>query len=257
VHEARQRLASLTPPAQVRLRIAPHAPYSTSADLIRAIAGCHSGDGWPITSIHLAESSEEIEFLRTGRGPFRTLLEDLAVPLESWQSTPQLPACYIDGLGLWRPGAMAIHGVHLTKADLDLLAARDVTVVTCPRSNAWVGGGAPPVREFVSSGVRVAIGTDSLASVSDLNLFQELRHLRTLAPDVPARVLLSWATRNGAQALGLEADFGSLMPGRAARFLAVRVGAGLIDIEEALVGGIAPGDITWIEADASRAAGPA
>jgi cytosine/adenosine deaminase-related metal-dependent hydrolase len=234
------------------VRIAPHAPYSTSAKLIRAIAHCESKTDWPVTSIHLAESSEELEFLRTGRGPWRTLLEDLAVPLGSWKAPGLPPARYIDALGLWRPGALAVHGVHLTREDLDLLAVRDVTLVTCPRSNAWVGAGDPPVQQFVSSGVRVAVGTDSLASAPDLSVFEELRHLRALAPDVSARTLLSWATQHGARALGLERDFGSLAPGRAARFLAVRVGAGLADVEEALVSGVVQRDIGWIDAIATR-----
>ena len=74
----------------------------------------------------------------------------------------------------------------MTTADLDRLAARGATLVTCPRSNGHTGAGAPPIEEFYTSGVRVAVGTDSLASAPDLNVFAELATMRALAPSVPA-----------------------------------------------------------------------
>ncbi len=188
-----------------------------------------------------------MEFLATGRGAWRDLLAQLGVLPGGWQAPATTPVEYLDGLGVWKPGALAVHGVHLTAAELERLAARDVTLVTCPRSNVHVGAGVPPVERFAASGVRVAIGTDSLASAPDLNLFAELAALRRLAPDVPARTLLSWATQNGAVALGLESDYGSLAPGRRARFLAVRVPESTDAVEEALVSGVVPSDVMWID----------
>jgi cytosine/adenosine deaminase-related metal-dependent hydrolase len=231
-----------------RLRLAPHAPYSTSAALIQAIAEACADAGWPPTGIHLAESAEEVRFLATGDGPWRVLLEDLHVRMTGWSAPGLRPADYLDTLGLWRPGTMAVHGVHLTDAELELLAARDVTLVTCPRSNRWVGVGPPPVTRFAASGVRVALGTDSLASAPDLSVFAELRELREFTPDIPARTLLEWATINGARALGVDHEIGSLAPGQRARFLSVRLPAGVQDVEAALVGGVAPEQIAWIEA---------
>src|SRR5206468_2160315 len=80
---------------------------------------------------------------------------------------------------------LAVHGVQMTSGDLARLAARGSTLVTCPRSNAHTGAGAPPIEAFYRSGVRVAIGTDSLASTPDLNVFAELAAVRALAPSVP------------------------------------------------------------------------
>jgi len=137
--------------------------------------------------------------------------------------------------------------VHLTDRELAWLAEHDVTLVTCPRSNRWVGVGAPPVERFAASGVRVAVGTDSLASAPDLNLFAELQALRALAPAVPARTLLAWATRGGAEALGLDREFGTLAAGRCGRFLAVDVPEGVADVEEYLVSGVVPSAIRWID----------
>ena len=135
----------------------------------------------------------------------------------------------------------------MSTADLERLALRGTTLVTCPRSNGHTGAGAPPLEEFYESGVRVAIGTDSLASAPDLNLFAELATIRALAPSVPAASLLDSATRQGSRALGFDADFGTIETGKLARLLAVTVPAGTDDVEEYLVSGIAPEQIRWLE----------
>jgi cytosine/adenosine deaminase-related metal-dependent hydrolase len=135
----------------------------------------------------------------------------------------------------------------MTEADLGRLAARGVTVVTCPRSNGHTGAGAPPIGAFYEAGVRVAVGTDSLASSPDLNVFAELATMRALAPDVPAARLLDSATRQGAHALGFDADYGTIEPGKRARLLAIDVPSTIDDVEEYLVGGIQADQVRWVE----------
>jgi cytosine/adenosine deaminase-related metal-dependent hydrolase len=142
---------------------------------------------------------------------------------------------------------LAVHGVQMSTADLKRLASRGATLVTCPRSNGHTGAGAPPLEEFYESGVRVAVGTDSLASAPDLNLFAELATIRALAPSVPPTTLLDSATRQGSRALGFDADFGTIEAGKLARLLAVTVPAGTDDVEEYLVSGISPDQVRWIE----------
>ena len=141
-----------------------------------------------------------------------------------------------------------MHGVQFTADDLARLQRVGATVVACPRSNRWTGAGEPPIGHFYASGVRVAVGTDSLASVSDLNLFAELAEMRRLAPRVPAARLLRSATLDGAKALGFAADFGSIDPGKIAQLLAVRLPADVRDVEEYLVGGVEPADVVWLDA---------
>src|SRR5262249_60253973 len=118
---------------------------------------------------------------------------------------------------------LAVHGVQMTAPDLATLAERGATLVTCPRSNGHTGAGAPPIEAFYKSGVRVAVGTDSLASAPDLNVFAELATMRALAPGVPAAALLDSATRQGARALGFNADYGTIDAGKRGRLVTVAV----------------------------------
>jgi cytosine/adenosine deaminase-related metal-dependent hydrolase len=142
---------------------------------------------------------------------------------------------------------LAVHAVHASPADLAVLRARGSTVVTCPRSNRHVGAGDPPVSAFFASGVRVAVGTDSLSSVGDLNLFAEIGCLRELAPGVAPSRLLAAATLGGAAALGLDGDWGSIQPDKRAALIGVAVPPGLTDVEQYLVSGITPTQVRWIE----------
>lgn len=227
----------------VDFSVVAHAPYSVSPALFDAIRLAKRRA--PL-AVHLAESPEEVEFLRTGRGEFPRLLKDLGVWDDRWQSPQCDPVAYLEHLKYLTPGCLIVHGVHLTVAALERLRDADAVIVTCPRSNEWVGAGIPPVAHFYASGVRVAIGTDSLASVASLNVFDELAALRRIAPEVSAASLLESATRVGADALGRGADFGTLEPRKRAELTAVTVPAATQDVEEYLVSGIDPAAIRVI-----------
>lgn len=243
VAAARAQLEALMPVAWLRPSVVPHAPYSVSPELFRAIAAA-SGDR--AISVHLGESAEEVQFLRDGTGAWRELLGQLDVWRDDWQPPACGPVEYLDRLGLVGPHLLAVHGTQFTEEELGRLARAGATVVTCPRSNRWTGAGAPPIERFYASGVRVAIGTDSLASVEDLNVFAELAEVRRLAPGVPAARLLDSATRAGAAALGFSADYGTIAPGKLADLLAVRLPSRVEDVEEYLVGGIEPDAVAWL-----------
>jgi 5-methylthioadenosine/S-adenosylhomocysteine deaminase len=140
-----------------------------------------------------------------------------------------------------------VHGVQFDGDDLSRLATLGATVASCPRSNIHVGVGSPPLEAFYAMDVNVAVGTDSLASVADLNLFSELREAHRIAPRVPARRLLESATLAGARALGFGDEFGSIEIGKRAALIAVRIPDGVDDVEEYLVGGIEPDAVTWLD----------
>jgi cytosine/adenosine deaminase-related metal-dependent hydrolase len=198
-------------------------------------------------SVHLSESAEEVEFIRSASGSWRALLEDIGSWDPAFVAPGGTPVEYLDAIGFLDDRVLAVHAVQATVADLQRLAARGATLVTCPRSNGHTGAGAPPLEEFYASGVRVAVGTDSLASAPDLNVFAELATARALAPTVPAASLLESATRSGAAALGFAGDYGTIEPGRRARLIAVTLPDRLDDVEEYLVSGIEPEQIRWIE----------
>ena len=229
--------------AGARVSLAPHAPYSTSLELFGAIRTAVNDSGCPIMSVHLGESAEEVEFLEKGTGAWRGMLELIGAWRDDWIIPACDPVTYLDRHGLIDERTLVIHGVQFGDAALSRLATIGATLVTCPRSNQWVGVGYPPIERFYRSGVNVAVGTDSLASVEDLNLFSELKTMRWLAPKVPAGKILESATLIGARALGLGDELGSLTPGKRAEMIAVHLPDAVEDVEEFLLSGIQPAQI--------------
>ncbi len=255
VDQARRDLEALRATESLRYSLAAHAPYSVAPLLFRAIRAALDRDPFAPCSVHLGESTDEIEFLKTGTGSWRDLLGELRTGKASWVPPACDPVEYLERVGFLESRVLAVHGVHLSAPALGRLARRGATLVTCPRSNVNTGAGMPPVARFYASGVRVAVGTDSLASVPDLNLFSELAELRRLAPAVPAAALLESATCHGARALGFQADFGSIEPGKRADLIAVNIPPGAEDVEEYLLTGVRPDEIRWLDADEGRRAG--
>jgi aminodeoxyfutalosine deaminase len=232
----------------VRVALAPHAPYSVSPELFHAIRADVDGDSEHVSSVHLGESEEELEFVRHGAGPWRDLLDEIGTWNEEWRPHGGSPVEYLADLGFLDSRVLAVHGVQFTGDDLARLRSLGTTIVSCPRSNRHVGVGSPPLEAFYAMGVKVAFGTDSLASVDDLNLFGELARARQLAPRVPARSLLESATRYGAAGLGFADEFGTIEAGKRGSLIAVRLpAAGAADVEEYLVSGIEPSAITWLD----------
>ena len=247
VAHACRELEALVPTDRVRASLAAHAPYSVAPLVLRAIRLAVDRDPFAPCSVHVSESTEEIEFIRSGGGPWRALLEELGSWDPAWVPPGGTPVQFLDDSGFLDARVLAVHGVQMTPADLERLAVRGSTLVTCPRSNFHTGAGAPPIEDFYRAGVHVAVGTDSLASAPDLNVFAELATMRALAPTVPAASLLDSATWQGARALGFDADYGSIEPGKSARLLAVAIPAATVDVEEYLVGGIEAAQIRWVD----------
>jgi len=248
--EARAKAdAAADPGGDVRVSLAPHAPYSVSPALFAAIRADLDARSGQVTSVHLGESPEETEFIRRGSGPWRVLLEELGVWTDAWAAPGISPVAYLEQIGFLDRRVLAVHGVQFDGDDLGRLRARDMTIVSCPRSNQYVGVGAPSLEAFYAMNVNVALGTDSLASAPDLNMFAELAEARRLAPRVRARTLLESATCRGAAALGFEDDYGTLEVGKRAQIIAVSVPPDVNDVEEYLVSGIEPSDVRWLETD--------
>jgi aminodeoxyfutalosine deaminase len=244
--EAAGRLQNEPASEGLRHTLAPHAPYSVSPALFGLIRAALQRDPFARTTVHLGESAGEIEFLEYGTGPCRKGLEKMGKWDPTWVPPRSNPVEYLDRMGFLDDRVLVVHGVHFGAAELQRLAAKGATLVTCPRGNVRTGAGTPPIEDFFDSGVRVAVGTDSLASVPDLNLFSELAEMRRLAPALPARAFLESATINGARALGFEADFGTIDAGKRDSLVAVQLDGYVHSIEEYLVSGVDAAQIGWI-----------
>jgi len=217
---ARDRALSLIG-GSTRAGLSPHAPYSVWPTLWQTAAQfCRDNDlRW---SAHLAESPYEREFVLEGRGPLRAHLERLGVWDDAFP-VPRMPIVpFWMSQGVLDDRALLVHGLHLDTSDMDAIASARAFLCLCPRSNAMLGLPAPRVRELVSRGVRLCLGTDSLASNEDLSVWGEMRAIHELMPELPAETILRMATLGGAQALGLDDVCGSLTPGLPARVVAVQ-----------------------------------
>lgn len=234
--------------SRVAAHVVPHAPYSVSPDVVRRLAARAAQPG-AVCSIHAGESPDELEFLQTGGGRWRDVLDARGAWNPRWVPPRCGPIEYLDRLGLVGPRLLAVHCVQCTDAELARLAEAGATIVTCPRSNVWVGVGSPPAARFYASGARVAVGTDSLASASDLNLFSELAALHALAPGIAPARLIESATRIGADAIG-RPDLGVIAPGARARLITVDLPSGVSDVEAHLVEGVHPSQVAWAVWDA-------
>jgi cytosine/adenosine deaminase-related metal-dependent hydrolase len=217
---ARERNALGRWPARIGYVPAPHAPYSVGPELFRRIFAAAARTGLP-TSVHVAEDRDELALLLKGTGPWVEILARMGVPPGS-RSPRSRPVPYLASLGAFdgpRP-PLLVHMVHAGEEDRALASRHGATVVLCPRSNQHVSGQLPDVPALIADGVRLAIGTDSLASSPDLSLWGELRALAAAFPAIPASTWLTAATTGGAAALGLDA-LGTLAAGKRPGVLAV------------------------------------
>jgi 5-methylthioadenosine/S-adenosylhomocysteine deaminase len=187
--------------------LAPHAPYTVSDATFRKVAQLAAELELPV-HVHVHETAGEVE---------RSVAEHGARPLER-----------LAGLGLLGPGLIAVHAVHLTPAEIALLARHSASVAHCPSSNLKLASGMAPVAPLLAAGVNVALGTDGAASNNRLDMFEEMRLAALLAKAaagdaeaMPAHAALRAATLGGAMALGAEARLGSIEAGKAADLVAV------------------------------------
>jgi len=202
------------------LALTPHAPHTTSVPLLRALAGRAAASDEPL-SIHVSESQAEVALLNDGSGKLADLFRERAFAGDDWKPPGRSPVEHLKRLGTLSARTLAVHCVHLDQRDHSSLQSTRATVVTCPRSNAALGVGTAPVPELMREGIPVALGTDSLASAPDLDMFAEMCALRHEHPDLSPAAILRMATLNGARALGLADRLGSIEVGKLAELIVV------------------------------------
>lgn len=217
---AQNWLAHSSDNASITRGLSPHAPYSVHPSLYHDLIELAADHQAPI-AIHLAETTSELELLNQGTGEFVAMLQrfnawdDHAIPRGS------RPLDYLTPLaGLSR--ALVIHGNYLDSQEIDWLDQHpNVAVVYCPRTHAFFQHPPHPWLHMLDRGICVALGTDSRGSNPDLSLWREMRFLVTQFPQVDPARILAMGTLAGAQALGQNADYGTLEPGKRATLTVV------------------------------------
>ena len=213
IAEGRRRIEARPAPPGWRWSLVPHAPHTTSFELLRGLADAMRAAG-VCCSIHVAESAGEAALLEHGKGALREFFETRGFLEPDAAPAGCRPLERVAAAGLLTPDTLVVHAVHLNPGEIERLGASGATVVTCPRSNAYLGVGTAPVPELVAAGAGLALGTDSLASAPDLDLFAEMTALRRIHPTLAPSVIVRAATRGGADALGLGAELGSIETGK-------------------------------------------
>jgi 5-methylthioadenosine/S-adenosylhomocysteine deaminase len=192
---------------RLRAAFAPRFAVSCSRELLEAVAAL-SADGHALVHTHASENRDEVEFVRRLSGGLSNLE-------------------YLAATGLASPRLCAAHCVWVSEAEQALLAERDVKVLHCPGSNLKLGSGIAPVVEMRRRGISVSLGADGAACNNRLDMFDEMRLAATLqavrlAPGaLPAREVVRMATREGARALGLDREIGSIEVGKRADLIVV------------------------------------
>ncbi|NCA70405.1 MAG: TRZ/ATZ family hydrolase [Sphingobacteriia bacterium] len=191
----------------IRTAFAPHSTYAVSIGALQRIQTL-AAELEIQTHIHLHETKQEI--------------------VQSLREHGERPLARLDAIGLVGPGLAAVHMTQLLDEEIALLARTGAHVVHAPESNLKLASGFCEVAKLLDAGVNVALGTDGAASNNDLNMLLEMRTAALLAKGVsgsaaavPASTALRMATINGARALGLEEEIGSLEPGKSADLVAV------------------------------------
>ena len=191
----------------IRTAFAPHSPYAVSDGALARVQTL--ADELEVqVHIHLHETHDEV--------------------FQSLRDHGQRPLARLERLGLVGPGLIAVHMTQVEEAEMARLARAGAHVVHCPQSNLKLASGFCPVARLLAAGVNVALGTDGAASNNDLDMLSELRVAALLgkgvagsASAVPARAALRMATIDAARALGMDAEIGSLEPGKAADLVAL------------------------------------
>lgn len=198
-----------------------HAPYSTSPKLIRHLKKRTNSQKTSFP-VHVAESKDEITFLMTGKGPIRDFLDERGAWDDAFIPPQKSSVSYLNDLGVLDDKTVCVHAVHVSNEEVEILAERQAKICLCPGSNRYMGVGKAPVKKILDHGLLPALGTDSLASNPTLNIWREMRMLLEDNPELDPETIFSMATQGGAEAFGMDDQFGTLGPGKSSKFITVQ-----------------------------------
>jgi cytosine/adenosine deaminase-related metal-dependent hydrolase len=223
--EDRVEALSLEQTELVALGVSPHAPYTVSDPLYEAAARFANSRKLPL-AMHIAESEPEFELVARGEGDFAERWRRRSIPVSPRSRSP---IALLEERGALERGPLLIHCVRVDEDDIAIMARRSCSVAHCPASNAKFGHGIAPLLPLIAAGIRVGIGSDSVASNNRMDILDEARlsvlihRAATRRHDAfGAHDALQLATIGGARALGLDSRIGSLEVGKDADLAAFK-----------------------------------
>ncbi len=209
----------------ITMTVAPHTPYTVCPSLWQHAKSWADSQGLPVL-VHISESQQECEWIHTGNAELEAFLVNMpksgSEANYSWRGKGLSPVEHLDSWGLLSSNTLAAHAVHLSDKDIELLKKAQVAIAHCPRSNSRLRNGVARLLKMVESGLHVGFGTDSSASVDDLNVLNEARFAWNLhravnpAFSLSAKEAIEALTIIAAQAVGLSDKVGTLTPGKEA-----------------------------------------
>jgi len=197
------------PSADLAYAPAPHTVFTVHSDALRALIDGAKKRGIR-TSIHLAEHGPERRAIENGDGPFPDWYFARTTQRCEWPKRPLFD--YAADAGVLAPEVLVVHLTDARPAELARVAAAECPVVLCPRSNLYIEARLPPLLDVLEAGIAPALGTDSLASNTSLDVLAEAKALAERFPTVPAWRLLELATANGGRVLARK-DLGRIARG--------------------------------------------
>jgi cytosine/adenosine deaminase-related metal-dependent hydrolase len=207
----------------VRAGVSPHAPYSVSDRLFREVAAFARSERLPLAT-HVAESEDESALVTRGEGRFAEFLRGRHIDVGA---RARSPVALLDACGVLDPGALLIHCVRCDAEDIAMIAGHRAAVATCPISNMRLQHGSAPVAAMRDAGIRLGVGSDSMASNVRMDVVREAMLMARDGDDPPGTPndgVWATATIGGAGALGLDREIGSLEPGKQADLAALAFG---------------------------------
>lgn len=219
-HVALCRAASTSGPAKLIPAISPHAPYSVSPDLFHASIELAAAENLPLC-MHLAETKSELELLAYGTGEFVEMLKSFGIWREGVISKGTRPIDYLKPLAKV-DHALIAHGNYFSDCEVAWLGQHEsVATVYCPRTHAFFEHDQHPWLQLLESGATVCLGTDGRSSNPDYSMWSEMQFLDKQTDGRRRPTILELATRNGAQALGLADEYGTITPAKQSAFCIV------------------------------------
>ena len=204
-------ISEVHPSSSFRSSLAAHAPHTTSPELLRSIKTMTLSRNLPM-SVHLAESEDEWRFITAVRGAWADFLTERNIDFSNWPLPAKSPVDYLDTLGVLDSKTLAVHLIHCSSEDLELLRSSDTKVCFCPRSNFLLHQKLPDIPRFLASGFKPCLGTDSLASTPSLSILDEMTFIASKYDSISPVEILAMGTLYGAAAINMDKKCGRLAP---------------------------------------------